>query len=485
MDTAAPMNDRRVWLAPTLVVGFAVAVAVWVAAFLIHLPTRPAETSASPPVGQAQAARAPVFRPSESGPTLVAVWVLAAAFAGRMVPRRQSVIIGALGGVLTGALCVLILGSMLVVQPKGGAPAQGAAGLEPSALLVVPAFLVLGAVLSFLGVAIGARTKPESAKSPTPSWLFRFSVVAVGAFVPLLLVGALVTTTDSGMAIKGWPDSYGANMFLYPLSLMVSDHQRFLEHAHRLFGALVGLTTLALLALTFSSNARQIGSSTHAAARVKQVAVLLFALVCIQGGLGGARVLENSRWMAAFHGVFAQLIFALAVALAAFLSPTFRATAPLAASPTDRRLRFFTTGLLHATLLQLLLGAIYRHLRESHALWTHAGFSLIVLIVALAAGFMLINRRTELPALTRTLSRLGKTLVGVVVLQFLLGWAAFSMTGKDHQSGDLAETLVRTAHQANGALLLATATLAFTWTRRLLRATAPTPAKTVPERVTL
>jgi hypothetical protein len=41
------------------------------------------------------------------------------------------------------------------------------------------------------------------------------AVVCIAA--PLLFVGGLVTSTNSGMAAPDWPATYGMNMFLYPL----------------------------------------------------------------------------------------------------------------------------------------------------------------------------------------------------------------------------------------------------------------------------
>merc|ERR1712096_407890 len=38
----------------------------------------------------------------------------------------------------------------------------------------------------------------------------------------LIFVGGLVTGTDAGMAVPDWPTTFGDNMFLYPLSQMVS-----------------------------------------------------------------------------------------------------------------------------------------------------------------------------------------------------------------------------------------------------------------------
>ena len=72
--------------------------------------------------------------------------------------------------------------------------------------------------------------------------------------------------------------------------------------------------------------------------------------------------------------------------------------------------------------------------------------------------------------------RLGKLIFAVVILQFALGWAAFALvTGGERRvvptADQLAETahvpaataLVTFAHQANGALLLASASAAIVW----------------------
>ena len=43
----------------------------------------------------------------------------------------------------------------------------------------------------------------------------------------------------------------------------------------------------------------------------------------------------------------------------------------------DRKRRAMATGLLHAMLLQLVLGAAYRHLSHKHILYTHAAFAIV------------------------------------------------------------------------------------------------------------
>ena len=47
-------------------------------------------------------------------------------------------------------------------------------------------------------------------------WPHRWAVALACATFPLVWVGGLVTTTDSGMAVPDWPSTYGYNLFLYP-----------------------------------------------------------------------------------------------------------------------------------------------------------------------------------------------------------------------------------------------------------------------------
>ena len=70
----------------------------------------------------------------------------------------------------------------------------------------------------------------------------------------LLAVGGLVTSAEAGLAVVDWPNSFGYNMFLYPLARMTGGV--YYEHAHRLLGSLVGLSTL-VLALQLQSSERR------------------------------------------------------------------------------------------------------------------------------------------------------------------------------------------------------------------------------------
>ena len=339
-----------------LVTGFAATVAMWVVSFVTHLPGID-------------------LSPALAGPIVLAALFVVAFMQGRRTPSvSKAVQLGLGGGLLAGLVTLLILGSYLVETPAGDAPAPGAEGLKPGATIAALGFIGACGVLGLIGAIIGraAAHSPHPPRNP----LAAFAIVACFSVVPLIVVGGAVTSTGSGMAVKGWPDSYGANMFLYPISLMNNPHiylehthrlfgsrkmcglfisEIDLEHAHRLFGSLVGLTTLVLMIWVLAKEPRK---------WVKYWAVALFVLVVVQGVLGGLRVNNVSRGLALGHGVLAQVFFCLLVAHAAHLSSIYRNAVASWAGEKDRKIKGITTGLVHATFLQLILGAAYRHLDQ-------------------------------------------------------------------------------------------------------------------------
>ncbi|MBL8763120.1 MAG: COX15/CtaA family protein [Phycisphaerae bacterium] len=454
---------------------FAVAVAMWIAWLATHLPF----------------VNAP---PAVAGPIVLGTQLVAAAWIARRwlggCATLTVVVTSAAAGIVSSLINLLILGAFLVEAPSDatGAPTPGVAGLKPGALVTAMGFVAAGALIGLLGGVMGSVMRRSDATTqnvdPGVSWVARLALVACVAIAPLLILGGAVTSTASGMAVRGWPDSYGANMFLFPISLM-SNPRIFFEHAHRLFGSLVGLTTLVLMLLALWR-----GPSRG----VRLGAVSVFVLVCVQGVLGGARVLENSRGFALLHGVLAQLTFAAAVALAVHSAPGFRRAAPWEPDLKHRLTRVTATGLLHALVLQLVLGAAYRHFGAVHALYTHAAFSFVVVTMAAVLGFALLgwapsgagcgwwgSRGMGIERLT--MRRLGLGLLASVLVQFLLGWIAFYavLTGPAKGPVPLPEQIhtaapidvwrssVATLHHTNGAFVLALATATYVWARRIFQ----------------
>jgi heme A synthase len=418
----------------TLALGFGISVAMWFLGYLCRMP--------------------PAIVPSWLLGTGMLACMLAGGFlAGRLTDRGWRA--GLAAGLVSSVINLLILGSLL-----GGAhPDQ----VVPSALWWLPGSLILGAALGTLGATAGARAHPGTAR--TPAWTSAFAMVAAGATMLQLLVGGIVTGNAAGLAVVDWPNSFGYNMFLYPLSRMTGGV--YYEHAHRLFGSLVGLTTLVLAIHLLRVERR---------AWVKRLGLVALLAVIVQGILGGLRVtgtftlatsraaMEPSMTLAIVHGVVGPLFFGLLVALAVFVSPTW--TGGRAPTRSPRRRADVSLGdlLIAAVVVQIVLGSIQRHLQRG--LLLHVSFAVVVLALAVAYGARLWGFYHEQPLL----QRLGRLLAVVAVVQVMLGvMALFAVDSFVVGAPRTAwEVFLTTAHQGGGSILLACAVMATLWTRRLL-----------------
>lgn len=443
------------WLARATVIGFGSALAVWVTWLVTHLPW----------VGLAE---------SVSIPVILGVWLVALVVGCSWTGRRQGVRVGIAAGLIASLLGLLILGSKLMT-PSGVHASDGAPTPVPSAPLIALGFVVLGGVLGAIAGAVGASVGSPSAEG---NWLGKFAIVSLLCAAPLVFVGGLVTSTNSGMAVPDWPNTYGSNMFLYPLGPRVAPtgdkayQTVFFEHSHRLFGTLVGLSVLTLTIWVLRRESRK---------WVWGVACGGLILVILQGVLGGVRVLMGSqdlaidmksgRWFAIGHGVLAQVCLGVLAALAVYLTTTYAAPVRqddvTAEAQRVRKAKIWSTALLHTLILQLAFGALYRHLRSDHALLAHIAFSFVVAIFGMMGGMLLTSVGGRIGAVT---SRIGLGLVACVILQVVLGWVALIAGTKSHEAGSVMEAIVRTTHQANGALLLVLAASGFVWARRAYRA---------------
>jgi heme A synthase len=208
------------------------------------------------------------------------------------------------------------------------------------------------------------------------------------------------------------------------------------------------------------------------------LAITIFLLVCLQGLLGGLRVtgyltLEQDRemlspnlWIGVVHGVVGQVIFAGFVCLAAMMSPQWKSTSTTRQKGDVRWVSF----LCAAMVLQLILGAVYRHMigdetlapKATHILYTHIAIAFLVLFLAVVVGLRCMQRGNAL------LKKIGVSLHIIVLFQVLLGGGALIVILLNKgETTPLYEVLVTTAHQANGALLLGVSFAAFVWTLRM------------------
>lgn len=458
------MTDQRpniYHFLPVLTLGFSTAAVTWVVAFVTH---------------------APLFGLYASHEAIPALLTLAGWFISTVVmyrlwlPADRWFAIGAASGALSAAITTLILLSTLSQARDPSSPSAGAEGVVPATPLWIAGFLVLGAVIGAIGAVLARTGQTSPTPSAAPDWLRRFAITTALVTLPLIVVGGLVTSTRAGMSIIGWPDSFGANMFLYPLSLMLTDPAMYLEHTHRLFGTFVGLCAIAMIMLAALTDRRVRSVKTACA-------FSLLVFVSVQGLLGGLRVTEESVAFAIFHGVLGQLVFASFAAYAAYVATPLHRDRGSPDFPNRGKAFKVTLVLIPALLIHLVFGALYRHLKHepdanpSHALWSHVVFSLVILNLAAIAGF--IARAPEPAPAPTKIRQLGGWIIGVLGLQFVLGAAALLIVlTREHPAVAVGEevmtdpetpwyqALIATSHQANGALLLALSAVMLVWTRK-------------------
>jgi cytochrome c oxidase assembly protein subunit 15 len=308
----------------------------------------------------------------------------------------------------------------------------------------------------------------DSAINSTSNWPHRLAVLLVCATFPLIWVGGLVTTTKAGMAVPDWPNTYGYNLFLYPLSTwLLGPWDLFIEHGHRLLGALVGAITISVVVAVWKNDNRP---------WLRVFSILALLAVIGQGVLGGMRVLLDERTLAKIHGCTGPAFFAMAVALAVVTSRWWRETSvaiagriSLASRGSYARLAMLTTLLAY---VQLVLGAQVRHvavgatpLEFQIAVYFHLFMAavLVVQIIFLATTLLCGKLRQEKAILRPTL-----WLGGLIGLQILLGaatwvakyaWPGFlaNQAWTAHytiSAGSLLQASIVTAHVATGSLIL-------------------------------
>jgi cytochrome c oxidase assembly protein subunit 15 len=184
----------------------------------------------------------------------------------------------------------------------------------------------------------------------------------------LIVLGAWVRATGSGLACPDWPTCYGHLLPLpgeIPPSAGYSYHQVMLEWAHRLLaGVILGPLLLLLGWLAWRARGDNPRFLAYAAA--------LVLLLLIQAGLGGITVLDqNSAWSVALHLTTALLLFSA-------LWLIYARTAPGAAGPAGR------AGPLSVVVWLLALGAM-----ASAAMTTKSGAALACSSWPLCEGALL------------------------------------------------------------------------------------------------
>ncbi|OGR83556.1 MAG: hypothetical protein A2636_01395 [Elusimicrobia bacterium RIFCSPHIGHO2_01_FULL_64_10] len=258
----------------------------------------------------------------------------------------------------------------------------------------------------------------------------------------LIVAGALVTSTGSGLSVPDWPLSFG--QWFPPMAGGV-----FYEHGHRVIAGFAGIL------IAFQSGWLWLKEERRWLCWLGTSALLCVVLQAVLGGLTVLYRLPPGISIA--HGFLGQTVFCLTAAVAYFSRPA----APESPQKSwvhprhPRQLRRLAIFAFLAAYFQLFLGAAYRHAGAERILHWHMANAAVVGLAVLLLSLKLVRQYWT----RRDLSGLGLVLAVLFAAQVVLGLgSAFpsSLAGL----GWIVRVGVVTAHVALGALLLAGTVLA-------------------------
>ena len=279
----------------------------------------------------------------------------------------------------------------------------------------------------------------------------RFAVATALATFLLLVAGGLVSTTESGLACPDWPLCEGQ---YFPKMA----GGKLFEHGHRLVAATVAVLTFSLCFLLLKYRRRDktlVGLGIFAA-----------VLVVVQALFGAMTVkLRLPPWVSSVHQATAMAFFCLVTSLA-FLTRQRLSSSVRDPGQFRKRLGWITLAVISVTYLQIVAGAVMRHVRAGLAcgydfplcqghIWPlgmHWGVQLHMLhrmggVLVGIAVVLLSLWIWRHPVQVRGLRFLSAAAAVMVLIQINLG-AAIIFTSR--------ELVTMTLHSSLGAALLAT-----------------------------
>lgn len=249
--------------------------------------------------------------------------------------------------------------------------------------------------------------------------MYRYAALLAICSLLLLMSGAAVTDYNGGPK---------------PPALLVQGHEAA--------AVLVGLLTIGL-AVWLAASAQP--------GWLQRLGWIALALFVADGALGTrSLLLALPRTVSIFHGFLAQLFFASTVAIMVFTSSRWK----LGADPvTDQgwpSLRSLSSIALFLVLLQVWLGAAFRH--QAAGLIPHIVGALTVALVVLILCMFVMQQFPE----HRSLRPAANALLAILVVQVIFGISALTarmMSADNTMPAPLLLTTV--AHVAMGAVTLA------------------------------
>ncbi|MGA9771943.1 MAG: COX15/CtaA family protein [Blastocatellia bacterium] len=235
-----------------------------------------------------------------------------------------------------------------------------------------------------------------------------FAIFVAFLTVLLLLAGALVTSNEAGDSVPDWPLSFGR--WLISSDNFIANVRY--EYSHRFIAGMVGIATFALALWAWFTERR---------AWVRWLALIAFLGVVLQAVIGGVRVHfpAYKPLIAVPHALIAQSFFGLIVSLAVFTSKGWRRQRDVKPDRGGLPLRTLAVASVAAVLMQLVLGAAFRH--GATGILPHAAGAVIVTGIVLWTAFATIRRHGS----DAYLGRPAKLLFVLLIAQVSLGVLAY------------------------------------------------------------
>jgi heme a synthase len=191
-------------------------------------------------------------------------------------------------------------------------------------------------------------TKPEF----LPRSLHRYILAVLVCVFLLVIAGGLVTSTQSGLSVPDWPNTYGHFMFAFPLDQMVGGI--VFEHTHRMIASVAGMLTIAMAVWLWLKESRP---------WVRMLGLAAVATVVAQGVLGGITVLFLLPTpISVAHATLAQSYFALIAVIAIVTSRWWHDVSTRSGPERGNRVTVAPAVVASVTVLvQLIIGAWMRH----------------------------------------------------------------------------------------------------------------------------
>ena len=283
--------------------------------------------------------------------------------------------------------------------------------------------------------------KGRAVNARTNIGLHRFAILLSCMTVVLLGAGALVTSNEAGDSVPDWPFSFGR--WLISSNHFVAN-VRF-EYSHRVIAGVVGITTLLLAVWAQYSERRS---------SVRKLGWIAFVGVVLQAGIGGVRVLlpEYKALIAVPHALIAQSFFAVVIAIAVLTSRSWSSPHEVKPDGGSVGLRKLVALSVGAVLIQLVLGAGFRH--QAFGIIPHIIGAIAVTVLIVSIVIKMLSRHGS----DDYLARPSKLLLGLLITQVCLGVATYFARLAAASDPQPLEPMISltVAHLVVGALTLAT-----------------------------